>query len=64
LACIVVNAVFSRKWVFEGVYMKRYSLIQARGGDFAGCADAGAAVEGEGNDVIELVTWSLSLATN
>jgi hypothetical protein len=34
--------------------MKRYNLIQARGGDFAGCADAGAEVEGEGNDVMEL----------
>jgi hypothetical protein len=34
--------------------MKRYNLIQARGGDFAGCFDAGADVEGEGNDVMEL----------
>jgi hypothetical protein len=34
--------------------MKRYSLIQARGGDFAGQGSQGAAVEGEGNDVIEL----------
>ena len=38
--------------------MKRYNLIQARGGDFAGCTDAGAAVEGEGNDVIELAVRS------
>ena len=33
--------------------MKRYSLIQARGGDFSGHME-GMAVEGEGNDVIEL----------
>ncbi len=33
--------------------MKRYSLIQARGGDFTGGME-GAQVEGEGNDVIEL----------
>jgi hypothetical protein len=34
--------------------MKRYSLIQARGGDFSGHHMEGVAVEGEGNDVIEL----------
>jgi len=33
--------------------MKRYNLIQARGGDFMPCME-GTAVEGEGNDVIEL----------
>ncbi len=33
--------------------MKRYSLIQARGGDFTGCME-GAETESEGNDVIEL----------
>ncbi len=33
--------------------MKRYSLIQARGGDFSPHME-GACVEGEGNDVIEL----------
>ena len=33
--------------------MKRYNLIQARGGDFDGCTDAGASMEGEGNDVME-----------
>jgi hypothetical protein len=38
--------------------MKRYSLIQARGGDFAGQGSQGAAVEGEGNDVIELAVKS------
>lgn len=38
--------------------MKRYSLIQARGGDFAGHGSQGAAVEGEGSDVIELAVKS------
>ncbi len=33
--------------------MKRYSLIQARGGDFTPCME-GAEVEGEGNDAVEL----------
>lgn len=33
--------------------MKRYSLIQARGGDFSPQME-GVCVEGEGNDVIEL----------
>ncbi len=33
--------------------MKRYSLIQARGGDFSPCME-GVAVEGEGNDVLEI----------
>ena len=33
--------------------MKRYNLIQARGGDFT-CGTEGIASEGEGNDVIEM----------
>ncbi len=33
--------------------MKRYSLIQARGGEFS-TGTEGIAMEGEGNDVIEL----------
>ncbi len=33
--------------------MKRYSLMQARGGDDCGCME-GIAAEGEGNDVIEM----------
>ncbi len=33
--------------------MKRYNLIQARGGDFTSGTE-GIAIEGEGNDVIEL----------
>ncbi len=33
--------------------MKRYNLIQARGGDFT-CGTEGIAIEGEGNDVIEM----------
>jgi hypothetical protein len=33
--------------------MKRYNLIQARGGDFT-CGTEGIAMEGEGTDVIDL----------
>lgn len=33
--------------------MKRYNLIQARGAEFT-CGTEGVAIEGEGNDVIEL----------
>ncbi len=33
--------------------MKRYNLIQARGGEFT-CGTEGIAMEGEGNDVIEM----------
>ncbi|HEX9074354.1 MAG TPA: hypothetical protein VF932_01180 [Anaerolineae bacterium] len=33
--------------------MKRYNLIQARGGDFT-CGTEGIAMEGEGKDVIDL----------
>ncbi len=37
--------------------MKRYSLIQARGGEFS-TGTEGIAMEGEGNDVIELAVKS------